>query len=139
MKYRATVRPEGIYQPGWGVTNSCRLDTPDACQDMVDHIVPPGYFSELRHMSNADFLGRYNINLAQQVAMGSQLRLRFKQEVRLLKKARAQIAKRDQRIQVRDEEIKRLDQEIQSLQTVEEEVHGLRNRTKNLKTLIEAE
>ncbi|GJS62344.1 hypothetical protein Tco_0657128 [Tanacetum coccineum] len=31
-------------------------------------------------MSNADFLGRYNINLAQQVAMGSQLRLRFEQE-----------------------------------------------------------
>ncbi|GJZ50013.1 hypothetical protein Tco_0604203 [Tanacetum coccineum] len=34
--------PGGIYQPGWGVTNDCRLDTPDACQDMVDHIVPPG-------------------------------------------------------------------------------------------------
>ncbi|GJV36003.1 hypothetical protein Tco_1408480 [Tanacetum coccineum] len=131
--------PEGIYRPGWGVTNSCRLDTPDACQDVVDHIVPPGYFSELRHMSNADFLGRYNINLAQQVAMGSQLRLRFEQEVRLLKKARAQIARRDQRIQVREDEIKRLDQEIQSLRTVEEEVHGLRNRTKNLETLMEAE
>ncbi|GKC27623.1 hypothetical protein Tco_1034917 [Tanacetum coccineum] len=87
--------PKGIYQPGWGVTNSCRLDTPDACQDVVDHIVPPGYFSELRHMSNVDFLGRYNINLAQQVAMGSQLRLQFEQEVRLLKKARAQIARRD--------------------------------------------
>ncbi|GJW32560.1 hypothetical protein Tco_0052592 [Tanacetum coccineum] len=73
------------------------------------------------------------------VAMGSQLRLQFEQEVRLLKKARAQIARRDQRIQVREDEIKRLDQEIQSLQTVEEEVHGLRNRTKNLETLMEAE
>ncbi|GJV61513.1 hypothetical protein Tco_1467613 [Tanacetum coccineum] len=83
--------------------------------------------------------GRYNINLAQQVAMGSQLRLRFEQEVRLLKKARAQIARRDQRIQVRDDEIKRLDQEIQSLRTVEEEVHGPCNRTKNLETLMEAE
>ncbi|GJZ86052.1 hypothetical protein Tco_0657662 [Tanacetum coccineum] len=31
-----------IYQPGWGVTNNCRLDTPNACQDMVDHIVPLG-------------------------------------------------------------------------------------------------
>ncbi|GJV61516.1 hypothetical protein Tco_0493910 [Tanacetum coccineum] len=74
--------PDGIYQPGWGVTNSCRLDTPNACQDVV--------------------------------AIGSQLRLRFEQEVRL-------------------------DQEIQSLRTVEEEVHGLRNRTKNLETLMEAE
>ncbi|GJW96907.1 hypothetical protein Tco_0178715 [Tanacetum coccineum] len=57
--------PGGIYQPGWGVTNNCRLDTPDACQDMVDHIVPPG--------------------------------------------------------------------------TVEAEVHGLHNQTKNLETLLEAE
>nr|GEW09388.1 hypothetical protein [Tanacetum cinerariifolium] len=67
-------------QPGWGVTNSCRLDTPDACQDVVDHIVPSGYFSELRHMPNAEFLSQYNKKLAQQVVMGSQLRLCFEQE-----------------------------------------------------------
>ncbi|GJY50154.1 hypothetical protein Tco_0440110 [Tanacetum coccineum] len=48
--------PGSIYKPGWGVTNNCRLDTPDVCQDMVDHIVPPGYFSELRHLPNDDFL-----------------------------------------------------------------------------------
>ncbi|GJQ95230.1 putative gypsy type transposase [Tanacetum coccineum] len=82
---------------------------------------------------------RYNINLAWQVAMGSQLRLRFEQEVRLLKKARFKIARRDQRIQVRGEEIKKLGQEIQSLRALESEVHGLQNQTKNLKTLLEAE
>ncbi|GKC87815.1 hypothetical protein Tco_1148464, partial [Tanacetum coccineum] len=70
--------PGSIYQPGWGVTNNCRLDTPAVCQDVVDHIVPPGYFSELRHLPQDDFLSRYNINLAQQVATGSQLRLREK-------------------------------------------------------------
>ncbi|GKB71703.1 hypothetical protein Tco_0933115, partial [Tanacetum coccineum] len=85
--------PKGIYQPGWGVTNDCRLDTPYACQDMVDHIVPP----------------------------------------------RSKIAKRDHRIQVREEEIKKFDQEIQSLRAVELEVNSLQNRTKNLKTLLEAE
>ncbi|GKE16657.1 hypothetical protein Tco_1424234 [Tanacetum coccineum] len=58
--------PGSIYQPGWGVTNSCRLDTPDVCQDVVDHIVPPGYFSELRHLPNDAFLNQYNINLARQ-------------------------------------------------------------------------
>ncbi|GKC47982.1 hypothetical protein Tco_1065704, partial [Tanacetum coccineum] len=131
--------PGGIYQPGWGVTNDCRLDTPAACQDTVDHIAPPGYFSELRHLPNADFLSQYNMNLARQVAMGSQLRLRFEQEVRLLKKARAKIARRDQRIQVREEEIKKLDQEVKSLRATETEVHGLRNQTKNLETLLEAE
>ncbi|GJU51424.1 hypothetical protein Tco_1220979 [Tanacetum coccineum] len=131
--------PGGIYQPRWGVTNECRLDTPDACQDIVDHIVPPGYFSELHHLPNADFLIQYNINLVRQVAMGSQLRLRFEQEVWLLKKARSKISRWDQRIQVREEEIKKLDHELQSLRDVESEVHGLQNQTKNLKTLLEAE
>ncbi|GJR58022.1 hypothetical protein Tco_1500184 [Tanacetum coccineum] len=101
--------PGNIYQPGWGVTNNCRLDTPDVCQDMVDHIVPPGYFSVLRHLPNDDFLSQYNINLTQQVAMGSQLRLRFEQEAKLLKKAVAQVARRDQRIQAREKDIKNLE------------------------------
>nr|GEX98384.1 hypothetical protein [Tanacetum cinerariifolium] len=74
-----------------------------------------------------------------EVAMGSQLRLRFEQEVRLLKKAKAKIARRDQRIQAREEEVKRLDQEIKALRVVEVEVHDLRNQTKNLETLLEAE
>ncbi|GKA31301.1 hypothetical protein Tco_0717606 [Tanacetum coccineum] len=89
--------------------------------------------------SPGDFLSQYNMNLARQVAMGSQLRLRFKQEVRLLKKVRAKIARRDQRIQVREEEIKKLDQKVKSLKATETEVHGLRNQTKNLETLLEAE
>ncbi|GKC61899.1 hypothetical protein Tco_1089497 [Tanacetum coccineum] len=83
-------------QPGWGVTNNCRLDTPNACQDMH---------------------GKW--------LWGSKQRLRFEQEVRLLKKATTKIARRDQRIQAREGEIKRLDQEIKSLRTVEAEVHDL--------------
>nr|GFC01235.1 hypothetical protein [Tanacetum cinerariifolium] len=84
--------PGSIYQPGWGVTNNCRLDTPAACQDMVDHIVPPGYFLKLCLLLNDKFLNQYNTTLARQVAMGSQLRLRFDQETKLLKKVVAQVA-----------------------------------------------
>ncbi|GJR42923.1 hypothetical protein Tco_1311026 [Tanacetum coccineum] len=58
---------------------------------------------------------------------------------RLLKKARAKIARRDQRIRVRKEKIKNLDQEGKSLRATETKVHGLRNQTKNLGTLLEAE
>ncbi|GJY34970.1 hypothetical protein Tco_0420348 [Tanacetum coccineum] len=54
---------------------------------------------------NQDFLSQYNMKLARKVAMGSELRLRFEQEVR----------------------------------ATETEVHGLRNQTKNLETLLEAE
>nr|GEV04935.1 hypothetical protein [Tanacetum cinerariifolium] len=101
--------PENIYQPQWGVTNDCRLDAPEACQDLVDHIALPEYFSELRHLHNDDFLKQYNINLARQVVMGSQLRLRFEQDAKLLKKSVAQVAHWDQRIQARENEIKNLE------------------------------
>nr|GEY90298.1 hypothetical protein [Tanacetum cinerariifolium] len=60
-------------------------------------------------MHNEEFLGQYNINLARQVAMGSQLRLRIEQEAKLLRKSVAQVARRDQRIQARESEIKNLE------------------------------
>nr|GEW80068.1 hypothetical protein [Tanacetum cinerariifolium] len=44
-----------------------------------------------------------------QVAMGSQLRLRFEQEAKLLRKSVAQVARRDKRIQARELEIKNLE------------------------------
>ncbi|GJY73529.1 hypothetical protein Tco_0477960 [Tanacetum coccineum] len=86
------VSPGSIYQPEWGVTNGCRLDTPSSCQELVDHLAPPGYFSELRHLPNEDFLGQFNMTLARQVAMGSQLRgYRFEQIPKLLRKSVAQL------------------------------------------------
>nr|GEU88316.1 putative transposase (putative), gypsy type [Tanacetum cinerariifolium] len=97
---------ESIYQPEWGITNDCLLDVLEACQDMVDHIAQPGYFLELRHLYNDKFLKQYNVNLARQVAMGSQLRLRFEQKAELLKKSVAQVARWDKRIQARENEIK---------------------------------
>nr|GFC57823.1 hypothetical protein [Tanacetum cinerariifolium] len=101
--------PGSVYRPKWGVTNGSLLDTPEACQDLVDHAAPLGYFTELRHMPNEEFLRQYNVNLARQVAMGLQLRLRFEQEAKLLKKSVAQVARRDKRIQARKLEIKNLE------------------------------
>nr|GFA91109.1 hypothetical protein [Tanacetum cinerariifolium] len=101
--------PESIYQPEWGVTNGCRLDTPKACQDLVEYIASSWYFSEMRHLHNDDFMSQYNINLARQVEMGSHLRLRLEQEAKLLKKSVALVARRDQLIQARENEIKNLE------------------------------
>nr|GEW64034.1 hypothetical protein [Tanacetum cinerariifolium] len=105
----AVGSPKRIYRPECGVANGSMLDTPEACQDLVDHVAPRGYFSELGHLHNDDFLRQYNVNLARQVAMGSQLRLRFEQEAKLLKKYVAQVARRDKRIQAREHEIKNLE------------------------------
>ncbi|GJV77526.1 hypothetical protein Tco_1509110 [Tanacetum coccineum] len=33
---------------------------------LVDHIIPPGCFSEMRHLPSEDFLSQYNINMARQ-------------------------------------------------------------------------
>nr|GEU36072.1 hypothetical protein [Tanacetum cinerariifolium] len=93
--------------------------------------LPPGYPRRVSRHGRSHSTTR--------VAMGSQLRLRFEQEVRLLKKATAKIAKRNQWIQARKEEIKKLDQEIKSHSAVESEVHGFRNQTKNLEIMHEAE
>nr|GEU72458.1 hypothetical protein [Tanacetum cinerariifolium] len=51
----------------------------------------------------------YQPEWARKVAMGSQLRLRFEQKAKLLKKSIAQVARRDQRIQARENEIKNLE------------------------------
>nr|GEY07854.1 hypothetical protein [Tanacetum cinerariifolium] len=106
--------PKSIYRPEWDVANGSLLDTPEACQDLVDHVAPSGYFSELRYMHNEEFLRQYNVNLARQVAMGSQLRLRFEQEAKLLRKSVAQVARRDKRIQARELEIKNLEARLET-------------------------
>nr|GEW54513.1 transposase (putative), gypsy type [Tanacetum cinerariifolium] len=105
----AVGSPESILWPKLGVANSSMLDTPEACQDLVDHVAPPGYFSEMRYLHNDDFLWQYNVNLARQVAMESQLRLRFEQKAKLLRKSVAQVDRRDKRIQARELEIKNME------------------------------
>nr|GEU78952.1 putative transposase (putative), gypsy type [Tanacetum cinerariifolium] len=82
--------PGSVYRPEWGITNGSLLDTPEACQYLVDHAAPPGYFFDLRYMHNEEFFGQYNINLARQVA------------------------RRDQIIQARELEIKNLEARLET-------------------------
>ncbi|GKA84327.1 hypothetical protein Tco_0805922 [Tanacetum coccineum] len=106
--------PDDTYQPKWGITNKSCLDDLQACQEFVDHAAPPGCFSELRHLPAEDFLSQYNLNLARQIALGSQLRLRYKQESKLLKKSVAKVERRDQKIQAQTEKLKNLETLIEA-------------------------
>nr|GEX50531.1 hypothetical protein [Tanacetum cinerariifolium] len=132
--------PKSVYRPEWGVTNGNLLDTPEACQDLVDHVAPPGYFFELRHMHNDEFLRQYNVNLAWQVAMGSQLRLRFEQEAKLLRKSVAQEARRDRRIQARELEIKNLEALLEAKantkKAAEDRSAGLSQKLENMRAQL---
>nr|GEY70057.1 hypothetical protein [Tanacetum cinerariifolium] len=107
------------------MANGSMLDTPEACQDLVDHVAPPCYFFKLCHLHNDEFLRHYNVNLARQVAMGSQLRPRFEQEAKLLTKSVAQVARRDKRIQAREHEMKNLEALLEAeVFTLQEHVSG---------------
>nr|GEX94241.1 hypothetical protein [Tanacetum cinerariifolium] len=110
--------PESIYRPEWGITNGSMLDTPEAFQDLVDHMAPPGYFSELRHMHNDDFLRQYNVNLARQVAMGSQLRLRIQAIENEIKNLKTLLeAEADMKKAVKDKSAK-LSQELENMRAL---------------------
>nr|GEW27026.1 transposase (putative), gypsy type [Tanacetum cinerariifolium] len=83
--------PADIAQSSQGTAAAGDPDSKNASSP-VEIGSPESYFSELRHMHNDEFLRQYNVNLARQVAMGSQLRLRFEQEAKLLRKSVAQVA-----------------------------------------------
>nr|GFC71579.1 hypothetical protein [Tanacetum cinerariifolium] len=129
---------QAVYRPEWGVTNGSLLDTPEACQDLVDHVAPPGYFFELLHMHNEEFLRQYNVNLARRVAIGSQLRLRFEYEAKLLRKSVAQVARQDKRIQTRELEIRNLEAllevEANAKKAAEDRSAGLSQELENMRT-----
>nr|GEV13236.1 hypothetical protein [Tanacetum cinerariifolium] len=88
------------------------------------------------------FIGQneYNVNLARQVAMGSQLRLRFEQDAKLLKKSVAQLARQDKRIQAWETEIKSLETlleaEIDMKKVVEGKSAELSKELENLRALF---
>nr|GEW65475.1 hypothetical protein [Tanacetum cinerariifolium] len=43
--------PGSVYRPEWGVTNGSLLDTPEACQDLMDHAAPPDFKVRNEHLS----------------------------------------------------------------------------------------
>nr|GEU98340.1 hypothetical protein [Tanacetum cinerariifolium] len=59
--------PRSVYRPECGVTNGSLLDTPEACQDLVDHAAPPGYFSGKWQYGHSNALVS-NEHLSQQVS-----------------------------------------------------------------------
>nr|GEV78574.1 hypothetical protein [Tanacetum cinerariifolium] len=83
---------------------------------------------------------QYNVNLARQVAMGSQLRLRFEQKAKLLKKSVAQVARRDKRFQARENEIKNietlLEAEADMKKTAENKSAELSEELENMRALF---
>nr|GEY46117.1 transposase (putative), gypsy type [Tanacetum cinerariifolium] len=54
-----------VYVPNWNVTNNARIDNPAICQNLLDHVTPPGYRAALHNQHDTAFLNAVNINSAQ--------------------------------------------------------------------------
>ncbi|GJX13577.1 hypothetical protein Tco_0205335 [Tanacetum coccineum] len=45
-----------VYVRNWNVTNNTRIDNPTICQNLLDHVTPPGYWAALRNQHDVSFL-----------------------------------------------------------------------------------
>ncbi|GKD04619.1 hypothetical protein Tco_1179593, partial [Tanacetum coccineum] len=50
-----------VYIPKWNVINDSVLDDPDVYRGMIDHLAPPGFFSQLRGMDYEQLLTEFNV------------------------------------------------------------------------------
>nr|GEZ49950.1 hypothetical protein [Tanacetum cinerariifolium] len=98
--------PGSVYRPEWVSPMVAFLIPPRPVKTLLIMLLLRATFLSCVICTMTIFLGS---NLARQVAMGSQLRLRFEQEAKLLRKSVAQVARREQRIQARESEIKNLE------------------------------
>ncbi|GJZ65090.1 hypothetical protein Tco_0621786, partial [Tanacetum coccineum] len=55
-----------IYAPKWDVVNDFGLENPDVCQSFIDHLAPPGFFSQLRALDYDQLFADFNIGATRQ-------------------------------------------------------------------------
>ncbi|GJX38485.1 hypothetical protein Tco_0251788 [Tanacetum coccineum] len=78
-----------IYIPKLNVINDSVLDDPDVCRGMIDHLAPPGFFSQLRGMDYEQLLAEFNVGTARQVCFSAEIRFRLEHKLREAEAAEA--------------------------------------------------
>ncbi|GJS81626.1 hypothetical protein Tco_0748167 [Tanacetum coccineum] len=114
------------------VTNGARVDNPALCQNLLDHITPPGYLVALHNQSNASFLDSFNINSAQHTCMLYELRLRYEHEIMTREKFQKKFTDNYVVVQQRDVEIAALKTRLEKAEGEAAEVVALRSRVSEL-------
>ncbi|GKC18877.1 hypothetical protein Tco_1021027 [Tanacetum coccineum] len=74
------------YIPKWNVTNDSALNDPDICRGVIDHLVPHVLFSQLRSMDYEQLFVEFNVRVAHQICLSSEVRVRLEHELRGRKK-----------------------------------------------------
>nr|GEV02511.1 hypothetical protein [Tanacetum cinerariifolium] len=93
------------YIPKWNVTNDSALDDPDVYCEVIDHLAPPALFSQLRTMDNEQLFVEFNVGLARQTCLGSEVRIQLEHELRGRKKFEGKCAMQADWLKQRDAKI----------------------------------
>nr|GEU84174.1 putative transposase (putative), gypsy type [Tanacetum cinerariifolium] len=128
-----TITAHDVYVPTWNVTNDARIDHPVICQNLLDHVTPPGYWVALRIQSNVGFLDSFNVNSAQHVCMVSELRLPYKYEIMAREKFKKKFTDSFVVIQKRDGEIVDLRSRLEKAESEHAKVNELCRHVSELK------
>ncbi|GKC58265.1 hypothetical protein Tco_1085863, partial [Tanacetum coccineum] len=72
---------------------------------MVDHLAPPGFFSQLRAMDYEQLLAEYSVGVARQACFSAELRMRLEHELRGRQKLEERYAQQVDRLKEEDVEI----------------------------------
>ncbi|GJU94369.1 hypothetical protein Tco_1319125 [Tanacetum coccineum] len=71
-----------VYIPKWNVINDFVLDDPNIFRSMIDHLAPPGFFSQLRGIDYEQLLAEFSVGTARQVCFSAEIRMRLEHELR---------------------------------------------------------
>nr|GFD18787.1 hypothetical protein [Tanacetum cinerariifolium] len=52
------------------------------CRGMIDHLAPPGFFSQLQAMDYEQLLAKYSVGVARQACFSTEVRMRLEYELR---------------------------------------------------------
>ncbi|GJU57128.1 hypothetical protein Tco_1234894 [Tanacetum coccineum] len=100
------------YVPMWNITNDSLLDDGFSCRTLVDRIAPPAFFSSLCSMDCDQLYTEFNVGVARQICLGSEVRSRAEHELKLKEKLRAKYATRGKFLEEKDLEILRLKSQL---------------------------
>ncbi|GKF78422.1 hypothetical protein Tco_0233990, partial [Tanacetum coccineum] len=76
------------YIPRWNITNDSLLDDDFSCRTLVDRVAPPDFFSTLRNMDYDQLFEEFNVGVARQICLGSEVRSRAEHKLELKEKLR---------------------------------------------------
>nr|GEU55539.1 transposase (putative), gypsy type [Tanacetum cinerariifolium] len=121
-----------IYVPKWHVINDSALDDPKSCRGIIDNLVPPGFFSQLRAMDCEQLLAEFNVGATCQTCFNAEIKMRLEHELRGRQRLEEICTFQVNRLKERDAEIASLKAQLSLKEVVAAEAIRLRGQITNV-------